>query len=84
MQMKIIKFCLLLFCLTLLISCTQVNTTNSLIGDRTGNQIKSTSVDVTNSNLTETATPQIIKQLNQPTMRLAIAKIQNLFNEYKI
>ncbi|MDJ0590817.1 MAG: hypothetical protein QNJ72_12595 [Pleurocapsa sp. MO_226.B13] len=48
-----------------------MNTTNSLIGDRLGNQIKSTFVDVTNSNLTErdsnTPNYQIVKsnQINQ-------------------
>ena len=57
--MKIIKFCLLLFCLTSLVSCGQVNNGSSL-----NNKISGT-FSSNNSVLAETPTPKIIKKLNQ-------------------
>ena len=59
--MNTIRFCLLLACLSCLIGCGQVDVDNSF-SDRLSNTIF---VDATNSNLAETATPKIIKELNQ-------------------
>ncbi len=59
--MNTIKFCLLLACLSCLIGCGRVDVDNSF-SDRLSNTIF---VDATNSKLAETATPKIIKALNQ-------------------
>ena len=58
--MKIIKFCLLLFCLTYLIGCSQVKLKDSW----SSNTTKVFNVQ-NNGLLAETPPPQIIKKLNQ-------------------
>ena len=57
--MKVIKFCLLLFCATSLISCGRVDATSPLIGN------SSTSFGVNSGKLAEVATPKVIKELNK-------------------
>ena len=82
--MKIIKLCLLLFCLTALVSCGQVNSGNSLNGDR------SASFNMTNGNLAETPIPKVIQGLNQDleqyTPRVAIVspRKDQILNQTKI
>lgn len=57
--MKIIKFCLLLFCLTYLVSCGQANNGSSLQSN------VSKTFNSNNSLLAEMPSPKIIKKLNQ-------------------
>lgn len=57
--MKIIKFSLLLFCATSLISCGRINATSSLIGN------SSAPFNVSSDRLGEVPTPKVIKELNQ-------------------
>jgi hypothetical protein len=63
--MKTIKLCLLIICLSCLVSCGQINAnnpTNVLSDNRLNSTIQSKS---NNSNLAETPTPTIIKELNK-------------------
>jgi hypothetical protein len=82
--MKIIRFCLLLFCLTYLVSCGQVNHQNYLMEDY------SASNNLTQGKLTETATPRIIQQLNQqleqytPQVEIVSPQKEQIFNQTKI
>ncbi len=84
--MNTIRFCLLLACLSCLISCGQVNVDNSF-SDRLGNTIF---VNATNSNLAETATPKIIKELNQdlekftPQVRIIAPQADKVFKQTDI
>ena len=57
--MKFIKFSLLLFCATTLISCGRINATNSLIGN------SSVPFNVSSDRLGEVPTPKVIKELNR-------------------
>ena len=56
--MKTIKLCLLLFCLSCLFGCGQVDIVNSFGSDRL-------SLKTSDSNLAETPTPKIITELNR-------------------
>ena len=82
--MKIIKLCLLLLCSTCLISCGQVNATNSLINSN------STSFDVANGKLAEMPTPKIIRELNQqleqysPRVKIISPRVKQISNQTNI
>ena len=84
--MNTIRLCLLLACLGCLIGCGQVNVDNSF-SDRLSNTIF---VDVTGSNLAETATPKIIKELNQdlekftPQVRIIAPQAEKVFKQTDI
>ncbi|MDJ0570849.1 MAG: hypothetical protein QNJ53_17640 [Pleurocapsa sp. MO_192.B19] len=95
--MKTIKLCLLLLCLIYLVSCGQVNIDNSLsnysldtLRDRFSNTAKSVSLDTTKSNLAETATPTIIRELNQelkqftPQVKIISPQAEQVFNKTDI
>ena len=95
--MKTIKLCLLLLCLIYLVSCGQVNIDNSLsnysldtLRDRFSNTAKSVSLNTTKSNLAETATPTIIRELNQelkqftPQVKIISPQAEQVFNKTDI
>lgn len=88
--MKTIRFCLLLVCLTYLVSCGRVDVGNSLNSDRFSSILKSVSLDSTNSNLAEAATPKIIKELNQdveqfaPQVKIISPQAGQIFNQTDI
>ena len=80
--MKTIKFCLLFFCLSCLLSCGRVNVTDS-ISDRF-------SSDNTQSNLAEIATPQTIERLDRqlekytPQVKIIAPSQNKVFNRTDI
>ena len=84
--MNTIRFCLLLACLGCLIACGQVDVDNSF-SDRLSNTIF---VNATNSNLAETATPKVIKELSQdlekftPQVQIIAPRSQQVFKQTDI
>ena len=76
--MKTIKFCLLIFCLSCLVACTQVNVTNPLKSDR--------AIAKNQNKLSESPPPKIIRQLNrqlekyEPQVKI-IAPANNLVSD---
>ncbi len=82
--MKIIKFCLLLFCFTCLASCGQVDSGSSLDNNF------SRTFNATGSILSETPPPKIIKELNQqleqykPQVKIIAPQPEQIFNQTNV
>lgn len=77
--MKTIRLCLLIFCLSCLLGCSQVDVGNTIKSDRS-----------THSNLAETVAPKVIRELNQqldvynPQVRIVSPRQNQTFKETNI
>ncbi|MGL5943989.1 MAG: hypothetical protein ACRC2S_27195 [Waterburya sp.] len=86
--MKTIKLCLLIICLSFLVSCGQVSGSNpKLLSNRLNTTIPS---KLNNSNLAETPTPTIIKELNKqleqynPQVKIIAPQPKQIINQTNV
>ncbi|MGL5793868.1 MAG: hypothetical protein ACRC06_05555 [Waterburya sp.] len=86
--MKTIKLCLLIICLSFLVSCGQVSGSNpKLLSNRLNTTIQS---KLNNSNLAETPTPKIIKELNKqleqynPQVKIIAPQPRQIINQTNV
>jgi hypothetical protein len=88
--MKTIKLCILIICLSCLVSCEQINS-NKSTGVFRDNRLNSTIQSKTNnSNLAEVPTPKIIKELNKqleqynPQVKIISPQPKQIINQTSI